>query len=132
MISQSVEVVSVDQTEITRVEQLFLKSFTGKCTRGTQQSSTSLDLKDKQIHHWIKCNECDMNPISGDRFHCSVCEDYDLCAGCEAKQCHDPLHPLMKVRLAGKLSILTRTLKKFHYPYPCLPVYCTDRCNIII
>ncbi len=39
----------------------------------------------------IMCDECKMNPLIGQRYRCSTCDDYDLCSAC-AKKGHD--HPL--------------------------------------
>lgn len=48
-------------------------------------------------HPEIECDECEVNPLKGIRFKCSVCPDYDLCEGCEAKGIH-PEHPMLKIR----------------------------------
>jgi hypothetical protein len=37
-------------------------------------------------HIHVRCNECGMKPIVGDRYTCTVRPDFDLCSGCEAKQ----------------------------------------------
>ncbi|CAF3933665.1 unnamed protein product [Rotaria sp. Silwood1] len=39
----------------------------------------------------IYCNGCNTNPIIGQRYHCSTCDNYDLCSTC-AKKGHE--HPL--------------------------------------
>ena len=44
------------------------------------------------------CDGCS-EAITGTRFMCLVCPDYDLCASCEAKIEHDPEHPLMKAKV---------------------------------
>lgn len=38
-----------------------------------------------------KCNGCDMKHIIGKKYHCSVCDNYDLCAACEKKGHEHPL-----------------------------------------
>jgi hypothetical protein len=48
-------------------------------------------------HEAVECDACEVNPIKGVRFKCSVCPDYDLCEGCEAKGVH-PEHPMLKIR----------------------------------
>lgn len=36
-----------------------------------------------QIHHVdITCDGCEMEPIIGNRFRCSICDDIDLCEAC--------------------------------------------------
>ncbi|KAH7718014.1 Zinc fingerZZ type family protein [Aphelenchoides avenae] len=39
--------------------------------------------------HAAQCDGCAMKPITGVRFKCALCEDYDLCAKCEARGLHD-------------------------------------------
>jgi len=40
-----------------------------------------------------------MSPITGIRFKCRVCPDYDLCEACEAKNVHPADHPLVKFKV---------------------------------
>ena len=35
------------------------------------------------IHEDIRCDGCSIKPIKGDRYKCSVCENFDLCEKCE-------------------------------------------------
>jgi hypothetical protein len=39
-----------------------------------------------------------MTPITGDRYSCLTCVDFDLCSVCEAKTNHPTDHPLSKLR----------------------------------
>ena len=48
-------------------------------------------------HENYVCDGCDMNPIVGVRYKCSVCQNYDLCENCEAKDVHQQ-HPLVKIK----------------------------------
>lgn len=43
------------------------------------------------------CDGCNVNPICGIRYMCSVCGNYDLCAKCEASGVHSQ-HPMLKIR----------------------------------
>ena len=38
-------------------------------------------------HKWIgvSCHGCQMNPLVGERYNCSTCDNYDLCAACQKK-----------------------------------------------
>jgi len=51
------------------------------------------------VHHGITCDGCQMSPITGIRFKCRVCPDYDLCQTCEAKNTHPADHPLIKFKV---------------------------------
>ncbi|CAF4126946.1 unnamed protein product [Rotaria sordida] len=42
----------------------------------------------------VSCNICNMIPLIGKRYHCSTCEDYDLCFACQSKG-HEHLLELM-------------------------------------
>jgi len=54
------------------------------------------------------CNGCKVAPLTVPYYHCTVCVDYDLCAGCEAindeciaigrRPLHDPTHETIKYR----------------------------------
>jgi len=53
------------------------------------------------IHHGVTCDGCEVNPIQGIRYKCTVCRDYDLCSICEAKNQHPPGHPLLKLKVSA-------------------------------
>jgi hypothetical protein len=50
-----------------------------------------------QSHQRVICDGCNMTPITGVRYMCSVCNNFDLCATCEAKGTHNE-HPMLKIR----------------------------------
>jgi len=52
---------------------------------------TSTDL-----HPGVFCDGCQKS-ISGVRYKCSVCPDYDLCSSCEARGIHDSTHLFLKI-----------------------------------
>ena len=39
----------------------------------------------KSSHDGVKCDGCQMKPIIGNRFKCTVCEDFDYCEDYEKK-----------------------------------------------
>jgi len=51
------------------------------------------------VHHGITCDGCQMSPITGIRFKCRVCPDYDLCESCEAKNVHPADHAMVKFKV---------------------------------
>jgi len=38
------------------------------------------------LHQYYSCNNCNSEPIWGNRFHCSTCQNYDLCEACFDKE----------------------------------------------
>ena len=50
------------------------------------------------VHHGITCDGCNQSPITGVRFKCRTCHDFDLCEACEAKNTHPAAHPLVKFK----------------------------------
>ena len=51
----------------------------------------------KAIHHGCICNGCQMKPIIGNRYKCTICDDFDYCDACEEKFREQHKHPLLKV-----------------------------------
>jgi len=50
------------------------------------------------IHENVFCDVCEF-PITGIRYKCSICRDFDLCEDCEATLTHPEDHPLLKIRV---------------------------------
>ena len=38
------------------------------------------------LHHYFACNNCNSEPIWGNRFHCNECDNFDLCEACFDKE----------------------------------------------
>ena len=68
---------------------------------GYEPSPAGTVLGGKPVHIGVTCDGCNLNPIVGARFKCTVCTNYDLCESCEAADVH-PLHPLLKIRDASQ------------------------------
>ncbi len=52
------------------------------------------------VHHNIICDMCNVSPIVGTRYKCTILNDYDLCQACEEKGTHE--HPLIKYKTPVK------------------------------
>lgn len=52
--------------------------------------------KERYIHVGITCSECNVCPIMGTRYKCSICIEYNLCEICEISTNHD--HVFIKVK----------------------------------
>jgi hypothetical protein len=60
------------------------------------------------VHADVTCDACGVRPLTGARFKCAVCADYDLCAACEASNAwggggaapgvlHERTHAFLKI-----------------------------------
>lgn len=47
------------------------------------------------VHHKVKCDSCGAAPIVGTRYKCTVCDNFDFCEVCEAREEHG--HPFLKI-----------------------------------
>ena len=48
-------------------------------------------------HKGYKCEQCNLNPIIGDRYQCEICKDYNLCENCEERIGGKHNHPFIKI-----------------------------------
>jgi hypothetical protein len=46
---------------------------------------------DEYVWLFTTCHDCKMSPIIGQRYLCTVCDDYDLCSTCQKKGHEHPL-----------------------------------------
>lgn len=51
---------------------------------------------DETVEHLAACDGCDVHPIKGIRYKCSVCKDFDFCSTCEERMSHP--HAFLKIR----------------------------------
>lgn len=54
--------------------------------------------KNTSIHLNVKCDICNVSPIVGSRYKCSICCNYDLCENCEFKEGEKHSHSFIKIR----------------------------------
>eukprot|EP01041_Mallomonas_annulata_P011764 gene11764-24664_t len=58
-------------------------------------NSSTIEINKKPIHIGITCDICNINPIIGIRYKCSIRDNYDLCEACESKTEHHA--PFVKI-----------------------------------
>lgn len=58
---------------------------------------TKQEVQDEVVHEQYACDGCEVKPIKGVRYMCSVCGDYDLCQNCEKSGVHNH-HTMLKIR----------------------------------
>jgi len=65
-------------------------------TRTAPAKSDSPTSSGATVHENVRCDGCNVSPIVGPRYKCSVCPDFDLCSKCEGSDRHPATHPLVK------------------------------------
>lgn len=58
----------------------------------------------EEVHVGVNCDGCNVMPISGKRYKCLTCPDYDLCSDCQSKGKHLE-HEMERIMLTGKYEI---------------------------
>jgi hypothetical protein len=56
------------------------------------EEKQSQQFHNKAVHDEIRCDGCKIKPIVGNRYHCSVCQDFDLCEKCELENYQLGIH----------------------------------------
>ena len=57
------------------------------------------------VHQSVSCDGCNKNPLTGVRYKCSECPDFDLCEDCEAKDVHNH-HVFLKLKFPMAVDII--------------------------
>jgi hypothetical protein len=89
-------------TESPQAQACCQNRSSSSCEAGAAPSAaapSTAPTSNQAVHRQFICDGCGTGPIVGDRFHCTVCVDFDLCEKCEAVPgLHSPAHPLLKIR----------------------------------
>jgi len=85
----------------------------------SQQKNRIDELSLEIVHDRVICDGCGLKPITGVRYKCAICNNFDLCQECEETIDHD--HPFLKIKhpkLAPKVLITSiyeeNEVKIFH------------------
>jgi len=65
-----------------------------------------------QVHLGVVCDACEKTPITGHRYKCVVCDDFDLCGSCEAAGRH-PGHNMIRIS-SPEIAFPQRLFKRIH------------------
>merc|ERR1719263_2051187 len=68
---------------------------------GQNQEGDQINSSAPVLHQNVQCDGCGQAPISGVRYKCSVCKDFDFCATCEEKKGHE--HAFLKIQNPGQV-----------------------------
>jgi len=69
--------------------------------------------KEPMVHEGIRCDGCDTVPVTGIRYKCSVCKDFDYCANCEERLSHE--HPFLKIKNPANVPEVMITILPENY-----------------
>jgi len=70
-----------------------------KAKKSQQTSNQSyISSSSNVIHSNVTCDGCKVSPILGNRYKCTVCQNFDYCDSCEEKYSEIHKHPFLKIR----------------------------------
>ena len=69
----------------------------------------------ESIHYGIICQKCQVFPITGIRYKCLKCDNYDLCEYCEKIFGKEHGHPLLKLRNTNQTNMYENKYNKKDY-----------------
>lgn len=71
-----------------------------------EESKVDSSSSSQAVHAGIVCDGCNVSPVLGDRFKCTICVDFDLCSKCENSGKsfgrHSAQHNMIKVAAPGQ------------------------------
>ena len=68
-----------------------------KCNLKEKFKMNKENDKNEIIHEGINCNGCDVKSIVGNRYKCSICQNFDYCEKCLKEHSSDHKHPFIKI-----------------------------------
>jgi len=63
-----------------------------------KKHNTPITPSSSTVHKEIKCDGCMKVNITGIRYKCLICKNYDYCEECEQKLPHNPYHIFIKIK----------------------------------
>lgn len=63
---------------------------------GQNQEANQINSSTPVLHQNVECDGCGQAPISGVRYKCSICKNFDFCATCEERKGHE--HAFLKIQ----------------------------------
>lgn len=81
---------------ITKIKTELQDEIMSQSKASEKPESTFDEKRPKVTHQYINCDECEKKNITGIRYKCAICNDFDLCEQCEATSEH--AHPFLKIK----------------------------------
>lgn len=61
----------------------------------SEQINSASNEPSAVVHERVECDGCGVVPITGVRYKCSICKNFDYCSICEARRGHE--HAFLKI-----------------------------------
>jgi hypothetical protein len=87
--SKDIETISTASGEYAKNDQFFVNSL-------ASPASTSVQSEGKPVHYQVACDGCGASSISGVRYKCGTCPQFNFCEICEATMDHP--HCFLKIK----------------------------------
>jgi hypothetical protein len=81
--------------KIDRVKDKLIGEITEKCFAYIEKKNRKIS---STVHENVRCDGCNSFPIIGDRYKCTICNNFDFCQTCESKFYVEHNHPFLKIR----------------------------------
>ena len=73
--------------------------------------------KPHAVHQNVTCDLCGESPLTGIRYKCLNCPDFDLCMKCEPIHSHEKTHVFAKIHIPAPKLPLDQVLCRNFYGY---------------
>jgi len=99
------EIASMKEKIVAKLKKKADKIIRKKCGGKKEKKEKKEKKKDKEenkvqapVHYRVECDGCGLAPITGIRYKCSICDNFDYCEECEEKYKEFHPHPFLKIR----------------------------------
>lgn len=83
------------QSELEKQSKSIFVNILKQPIDGVEETKDPQEQKDI-VHANVACDGCETAPITGIRYKCSVCKNFDYCSNCEERLNHE--HPFLKIK----------------------------------
>ena len=109
--SEFEKLISASMLKLTTLEKSRQNQYKAELSKFP---SSRMYLSTQAIHIGVMCDKCKQNPITGSRYKCQKCPNYDLCELCEEKnaETNEHAHNFIRIRNPQPLQYHLKCLTK--------------------
>ena len=100
--SEFEKLISASMLKLTTLEKSRQNQYKAELSK---IPTSHIYLSTQSIHVGVMCDKCKQNPITGSRYKCQTCNNYDLCELCEEKNAETNEHPHNFIRIRNPKPI---------------------------